>query len=102
MTVVEGVAAADGLVLDVGEGVGALVLLTDAVLAGQEIEISREGDGSRVHAEVHPRGEGGRAFAAVFIELPEGSYSVWRADGHPWASVDIQSARVTEFRLSGR
>ena len=69
------------VMLDLGPGVGALVLHTDASLHGHEIEISPAGsDDERSHKQVHERPAGGRPlYAAVFESLPEGEYTLWLA-----------------------
>ncbi len=58
----------EGILLDIGEGVGALVIYTKPAVRGQEIEISRtDGDGRRIHTEVLERVLNGQTvFAAVF------------------------------------
>jgi hypothetical protein len=91
-------AAADALLLDVGDGIGALVLITDAQMLGREIEVSAEGGGSRVHAVVHARGDQG-VKAAVFVELPQGRYDVWRPGGSVWTTVCITGGQVSELLL---
>ena len=62
------------VMLDLGPGVGALVLHTGADLHGVEIEISPSGsDEDRSHKQVHERPAGGRpVYAAVFDRVPEG------------------------------
>jgi hypothetical protein len=73
-------APAGRIVLDIGEGVGALIVYADSRLVGREIEVSPKGNSARrTHTEVLERRMGGRAaFAGVFPELPAGAYSIWR------------------------
>jgi len=73
------------VVLEIGEGVGALIVTTPAAMHGSEIEISPTGaDDRRQHKEVLERRAGGTAaFTAVFDGLDEGSYTLW-VDGEPW------------------
>ncbi|HEY1332200.1 MAG TPA: phospholipase [Actinomycetota bacterium] len=72
--------APQGVVLDIGFGVGALVVHAAAHDVGREIELSPCGQPSnRVHAQVHPRRAGPLvAFAAVFDAVPTGEYDLWR------------------------
>jgi hypothetical protein len=72
--------AREGVVLDVGLGVGAVVVLTPPGLAGREIELGPAGDPARrrVHAVVHERWTGvTQVFAAVFVDVPEGAVDLW-------------------------
>jgi hypothetical protein len=92
-------AARDALLLDVGDGIGALVLVTDEEMLGREIEVSAEG-GSRIHAVVYRRGEDRCLNAAVFVELPEGRYTVLRPNGSAWTTVHIIGGRVSELCLA--
>jgi len=96
-----GPGALEGLILDVGDRVGALVLLADERLAGSEIELSPVGrDRIRTHAEVHPRRVGaGVVHAAVFVHLDEGGYKVWGSDGGPCAVVRVDGGTVTQVDL---
>ncbi len=68
-----------GVMVDIGQGNGALVIYTGADLSGAEIEISSVGDDAhRVHTEVLRRKTAnGFVNAAVFGSLPEGEYRVW-------------------------
>jgi hypothetical protein len=88
----------DALVLDIGDGVGALVLQTTEDAAGLEIEVSPAGGGRRTHTIVRRRRLGGRdVFAGVYPELSAGEWIVHGADGRPLGTVVIGSGRVTEF-----
>jgi hypothetical protein len=86
-------------VLDIGEGVGALVLLTPEGMVGQEIEVSPvEDDRHRTHTEVHLRVAGGRTVgAAVYASLPEGRYRIWQDYPGRQTEVSIFGGRVTEL-----
>jgi hypothetical protein len=88
----------EDVVLDIGEGVGALVLYTGPELAEREIEVSPIGeDGSRTHTAVHERRVTGRAvFAGVFPELPAGDYRFWTDEPQPVERFTIRSGVVTE------
>src|SRR5690348_18245216 len=68
------------VVMELGAGVGALILYTPAGLDGEEIEISRRG-APRTHSRVRPRHMPGQTrYAAVYPGLPAGRYTVWQ--GH--------------------
>lgn len=73
-------AGVEGVVLDIGGDLGALILYTRPEYAGREIELSREGDpdGDRIHTAIHERVVGGRlVHAGVFPGLPAGRYRIW-------------------------
>ena len=88
------------VVLELGAGVGALVLLTPADLDGREIEISPEGCavGRRTHSRVRPRHMAtGTRYAAVYPDLPAGPYTIWTDEEHAAGSVVITGGRVTNW-----
>lgn len=86
------------VVLDIGEGFGALLIYTTPELRGTEIEVSRAADNAtRVHAEVLERRVGGEpVFAAVLAALPEGDYRIWTDDPRLRNAVTIRSGEVAE------
>jgi hypothetical protein len=87
------------VVLEIGEGLGALILQTDADMRGVEVEISPTGkDERRSHKEVLERVIDGRAaYTAVFDQLPGGSYTLW-TDGTPRArGVEVAAGRVARL-----
>ena len=88
-----------GVMVDVGPGVGALVIYTQAELRGQEIEIGRVGhDSKRVHTDVLRRQTAaGPVFAAVFGSLVEGEYLLWHASRSGPVPVQIMGGQVTEL-----
>ncbi len=88
----------EDVVLDIGEGFGALLIYTKPELRGTEIEVSRAGDDARrVHAEVLERRLGGQpVFAAVLGALPEGDYRIWTNDPRRRNAVTIRSGEVAE------
>jgi hypothetical protein len=89
------------VMLDLGPGVGALVLHTSADLHGAEIEISPAGrDAERSHKQVHERPVAGRPlYAAVFDRLPAGDYTLW-LDGRPLRrNVAVAGAAVTDISI---
>jgi hypothetical protein len=89
------------VMLDVGPGVGALVLRTGADLHGMEIEISPVGrDEERSHKQVHERPVAGRPlYGAVFESLPAGEYTLWLADRPLRRHVAVAGAAVTDISI---
>jgi hypothetical protein len=99
---VPGPSRAGSVVLDLGAGIGALVLAAPAELNGREIEISPAGGGPgspRTHSLVRRRRTGaGTGYAAVYPGLVEGPYTIWRDAVTPAATVTIDGGRVTSYR----
>ncbi|HEY3462054.1 MAG TPA: hypothetical protein VGK62_01200 [Gaiellaceae bacterium] len=89
------------VMLDLGPGVGALVLRTGAELQGAEIEISPAGrDAERSHKQVHERPVSGRPlYAAVFDRLPAGEYTLWLDDRPLRRDVAVAGAAVTDISI---
>jgi len=87
------------VVLDLGDGIGALIVHTDPELLGTEVEISPAGDdGRRSHKAVLRRRAGARdACVLVYDNLPEGTYTLW-VDGvaRAW-NVRVDSGAVAEL-----
>jgi len=86
------------VVLELGPGVGALVLYTPAELDGREIEISRDDqDGARrTHSQVRPRHvPSGTRYAAVYPDLAAGSYTLWADEQTPASRVVITGGKIT-------
>ena len=89
------------VMLDLGPGVGALVLHAAADLHGKEIEISPSGrDEDRSHKQIHERLVSGRSlYGAVFESLPAGDYTLW-LDGRPVRrEVAVAGAAVTDISI---
>ena len=92
---VMGASGAGTVVLDLGAGIGALVLYTPAAMDGEEIEISRPGH-PRTHSRVRPRETSvGTRYAAVYPGLPAGQYTIWIRDGGPAMTTAIAGGSVT-------
>jgi hypothetical protein len=89
------------VMLDLGPGVGALVLHTGANLHGAEIEISPSGrDDARSHKQVHERPVAGRPlYAAVFDRLPAGEYTLWLDDRPLRRHVAVAGAAVAHLEI---
>jgi hypothetical protein len=87
------------VVLELGADVGALVLLAPAELDGREIEISVEDDaGRRTHSRVRPRRTpAGTRHAAVYPDLPAGTYTIWADEQRPAGRAVIAGGRVTNW-----
>ncbi len=85
-------------VLDIGEDIGALIIFTREHLRGQEIEVSLQGDDThRIHSAVLEREVNGRSvFAALFLALPAGNYTIWTNDPTVPRSVTIVGGEVAE------
>jgi hypothetical protein len=89
------------VVLELGPGVGALVLHTGSDLHGVEIEISPAGkDEQRSHKQIHERPVAGRPlYGAVFDRLPAGEYTLWLDDRPLRRHVDVAGAGVTDISI---
>jgi hypothetical protein len=87
------------VVLDIGEEYGALIVHTDAVMHGVEIEISPDGrDDRRSHKDVLERRIDRRpAYTAVFDKLREGCYTLWIDDVARAREVEIKGAEIAEI-----
>lgn len=95
---VPGPSGSGSVVLELGPGVGALVLHTPRDLDGREIEVSPLGGTTvrRTHSRVRPRTAGrGTQYAAVYPQLAAGTYTVWDDAVTPIATVTIHGGRVT-------
>ncbi len=88
-----------GVMVDVGDGAGALVIYAPDELRGEEVEISREGeDAQRVHTDVLRRKTAaGYVCAAVFGSLPEGTYRLWHRSVPDGLPVRLAGGQVTEL-----
>jgi hypothetical protein len=87
------------VVLDIGDGVGALIVHADSGMHGAEIEISPAGDDRcRNHKEVLERGMNGEpAFTAVFDDLRQGTYTLWTG-GRPRArDVRVEGGEIAHL-----
>ncbi len=86
------------VLVEVGNGNGALVLFLGDSFRDREIEISRLGSTARVHTGVlERRTAAGRVLAAVFGSLPAGRYVVWGDAQSALDEVAVASGRVSEW-----
>ena len=87
------------VVLNIGAGIGALVIHTPGGLHGHEIEVSPVGDAAdRTHAAVRARYvRGGVLWSVVIDNLRQGRYVVWRDPITPLAEVEVTGGAVTEY-----
>jgi hypothetical protein len=87
------------VLLELGGDLGALIVYTDPVLHGAEIEISgSKDDGSRSHKDVLERSiDGHPTYAAVFDLLTQGSYTLWVEDNPCARSIEVEAGRVVEL-----
>ena len=96
---VPGPSGSGSVILDLGPGVGALVLHAAPEMDGREIEVSPLGGGTRAHrthSRVRPRKTGGETqYAAVYPQLAAGDYTIWEDDVTPAAAVTIEGGQVT-------
>jgi len=93
---------AQPVVLDLGEGVGALIVHTAPDLLGVEVEISPVGiDGKRQHKEVLQRALGPAiATVLVYDNLEEGDYTLWIDDRAVARGVHVTGGQVSEHTLT--
>ena len=96
---VPGPSRSGSVMLDLGPGVGALVLHAAPEMDGREIEVSPLSGGPavhRTHSQVRPRETSGETqYAAVYPQLAAGAYTIWKDDVTPALTVTIESAQVT-------
>lgn len=90
------------VVVELGAGIGALILYTPPGLDGEEIEISRDDEPGRTHSRVRPRPLPGETrYAAVYPGLRAGRYTVWRDERTPAATVTVTGGQVSSCRWPG-
>jgi hypothetical protein len=102
-----GPSTSGSVVLELGPGIGALVLHTPPELDGAEIDISPvtqpAGEpAKRTHSQVRQRlTSGGTKFAAVYPGLAAGDYIIWRDASIPVMTVTVDGGQVTTVRWPG-
>jgi hypothetical protein len=87
------------VMLDIGAGIGAVVIHTAPRWHGLEIEVSPVGPHApRKHAAVRARHlSHGTFYSAVIDGLPEGRYVVWRDADTPADRITVTGGSVTEY-----
>jgi len=87
------------VVMDIGEGMGSLIVYTAPELRGREYEISPKGDDAlRAHTDVAERRVNGRTiFAAVYLPMPAGEYTLWGPDPEHPTAVTIVAGQIVEL-----
>jgi hypothetical protein len=87
------------VVLNIGAGIGAMVIHTPGTLHGHEIEVSPVADHTaRTHAAVRARYvRDGVTWSVVIDSLPAGRYVIWRDPVTPLAEVDVDGGAVAEY-----
>ena len=91
-------ATAGPVALDIGGGMGALIVRSDVDHVGDEIEIEAiDPPGRRTHVAVLRRPlRDHDVFAAVFGSLAAGDYALLRRDRARWRTITIVDGQVTE------
>jgi hypothetical protein len=94
-------AASASVALDIGGGLGALVILPSERFRGREIEISPvEDDRPRVHTGVHDRAsDAGSTLTAIFGSLPAGEYVIWEDDTTAGPVIEVPDGGVAQIEL---
>ena len=94
-------ASSASVMLDIGAGLGALVILPSERFRGREIEISRlDSDALRTHTGVHMRStKRTTRLTAIFGSLPAGEYVIWEDADTAGPVVEVPDGAVAEIRL---
>lgn len=90
------------VVLDIGGEIGALIIQTGPELLGLEIEISplpstELPEPVRTHSMVRERTTTPPSYDAVYPDLREGEYTVWRGPDSAAGTVAIVGGRISTF-----
>jgi hypothetical protein len=97
---IPGPSRSGSVVLNLGPGIGALVLHVPSDLDGREIEISSLASpaAARTHSQVRERrAAGGAQYAAVYPDLTAGDYTIWRDATTELGVVTIEGGHVTSY-----
>lgn len=94
---------AESVVLDIGGDIGALILYTDPILRGAEIEISpRAAPDEKTHVEILERTvDGSTIFAGTYYGLTQGRYLLWGKSG-PLDEAAVEGGKITRLDWRGR
>lgn len=89
------------VVLDMGGDIGVLILDGPRELLGREIEISpidADPTAHRTHSMVRERITGaGTTYAALYVSVPAGTYTVWADHDTPAGTVTVQGGEIANF-----
>jgi hypothetical protein len=89
------------VVLNIGDGFGALIVHLDAEWFGQELHVRRPGETATTHTGVWERDLNGRAVTvAVFPELTVGSWLLLGRSGEVWRELEIIDGWPVELDVS--
>ena len=90
-----------GVLLDIGEDVGAVVVYLGDQAIGDELEIQPVGDpAGRFHTGIHPRRiDGDVVPVAVFPEVRTGAYELLDDRGRPFAELTAAGGEVRTIDL---
>ena len=102
---VYGPSAPATVLLDIGGDIGALIIQTGPAQLGLEIEISPLPDPGapepvRTHSMVRERTTTPPSYDAVYPDLREGEYTVWRDPDTAAGTVTITGGRISTFTFS--
>jgi hypothetical protein len=92
-----GPTGAGAVLLELGAGIGALILNVPPELDGAEIDISPSGapGAPRTHAQVRERRVGGAvSYAALYAGLAAGTYAVWRDEMTVATTVTVAGGQI--------
>jgi hypothetical protein len=94
-------AASASVALDIGGGLGALIITPSERFRDREIEISHtDHNGMRVHTGVHERTSGaGSELTAIFGSLPAGRYVIWEDADTAGPVVQVPDGGVAQVQL---
>src|SRR5580692_4295812 len=94
-------AAQASVALDIGGGLGALVIYPSERFRDHEIEISRvDEDGARVHTGVHERASDlGSTLTAIFASLAAGEYVIWEDWSTAGPVIEVPDGGVAQILL---
>lgn len=96
-----GPSSTGSVVLEMGGDIGILILNGPADLLGREIEISSvdaPAGAKRPHSMVRERVTGaGVSYAALYVDVPAGTYNVWRDATTPAGTVTVRGGEISTF-----
>lgn len=85
------------VLLDVGGTIGALIVEAGPDQLGREIDISPADGGPRTHSMVRERLTDPPRYDAVYPDLQEDRYILWRDENTPAGEVVISGGAITRY-----